>query len=298
MDNEVQSSYGTPLGFLYKLDVNHFVYKCSGCDEEFVNGYDLEQHVVQHESDDANIWNIIKSEVADFPVATDDHDVEFLEIPDIIKSELDYESDIVIIEEPDMELKSDTEEDDGYTCDICQQKFISYARIKRHLLHHPRPQVKKPRKLTKPKKQKIPCKLCDRFTVNMDMHMRQFHLCIFCGETYRELKELINHKLSNHRGQRKYVCEHDECDKAFYDVTSLRDHTNVHHRNLKMFLCDICAKSFGTRKHLRQHLLSHGEKTFKCKFCEAKFATTTGRLQHEKWNHLGIKRQPKKKSKT
>lgn len=52
--------------------------------------------------------------------------------------------------------------------------------------------------------------------------------------------------------------------------------------------CEVCERRFGTRKHLHQHMLSHGEKRFQCKFCGQKFATTSGRRVHDTRSHGAI----------
>lgn len=89
-----------------------------------------------------------------------------------------------------------------------------------------------------------------------------------------------------HYRLKPHKCE--QCNRSYRDLYELRDHINLHHLNKKLHICSVCSRGFGTRKHMHQHMLSHGEKRFQCKFCDQKFATTSGRRGHEIRTHGAI----------
>ena len=47
--------------------------------------------------------------------------------------------------------------------------------------------------------------------------------------------------------------------------------------------CLVCQKTFGKKKYLKQHLLTHNERKFQCSKCPKKFARKANRNHHE--NH-------------
>lgn len=47
------------------------------------------------------------------------------------------------------------------------------------------------------------------------------------------------------------------------------------------FSCEVCGHTFSRRKLLRQHMQLHGEKRFKCKYCDLAFSQSAGRRGHE-----------------
>lgn len=111
-------------------------------------------------------------------------------------------------------------------------------------------------------------------------------ICHLCGRSYHAQSVLNAHMNRYHLHLKPHKC--DRCGNTYRQLYELRDHVNLHHLNQKMYPCEVCDRRFGTRKHLHQHMLSHGEKRFQCKFCDQKFATTSGRRGHEIRNHGAI----------
>ena len=70
---------------------------------------------------------------------------------------------------------------------------------------------------------------------------------------------------------------------------SISAHEDRRHR------CHLCGKGFIYPHKLQEHLNTHtGDKPFKCKFCNAAFASSSNKRMHER-AHLGIKVKQSKK---
>lgn len=204
-----------------------------------------------------------------------------------------------------------------YICEICERRFTSLARIKQHI-HAGHIKDKK----TKSKRSTTPtiCSICGKSIRDIKTHLRIFHSderpfkCDYCSATFKQKVHRDTH-IRQHTGEKPFMCHAcgrsyhaqsvlkshmnryhyhlkphkcDQCGNSYRQLYELRDHINLHHLNQKLYPCQVCDRRFGTRKHLHQHMLSHGEKRFQCKFCEQKFATTSGRRGHEIRNHGAI----------
>lgn len=213
--------------------------------------------------------------------------------------------------------KSFEKKSETYLCEICSRKFTSLARIKQHMhAGH----VKK-RKQTRRSLSPTTCTICGKIIRDMKTHLRVFHSderpfkCSYCNAAFKQKVHRDTHIRGQHTGEKPYLCNQcgrsyyaqsvlrlhinryhfhlkphkcDQCGNAYRQLYELRDHINLHHLNKKMYPCEVCERRFGTKKNLHQHMLSHGEKKFQCKFCHLKFATTSGRRGHEIRNHRAI----------
>ena len=75
----------------------------------------------------------------------------------------------------------------------------------------------------------------------------------------------------------------------FIIFVSISAHEDRRHR------CHLCGKGFIYPHKLQEHLNTHtGDKPFKCKFCNAAFASSSNKRMHER-AHLGIKVKQSKK---
>lgn len=213
-----------------------------------------------------------------------------------------------------------TPKEKSFECDVCKRMFTSYGFLKRHLLggHKNRKDwfhINAKRK----KKDPVPCKICGKKLVAINLHMRTFHstdrpykcvvcdasykyknnlesherlhtgdrpfMCNECGRGFKRNSEMHAHINHVHKKVRKHKCTHLDCDKSYVNLQQLKDHINVHHLNVKSYHCEMCDRTLGTRKQYRAHLRDHLEKRFACRFCESKFPTDLGRKLHEFNSH-------------
>ena len=71
------------------------------------------------------------------------------------------------------------------------------------------------------------------------------------------------------------------CSENFSSQKELNDHVAVHHKY--KFLCSDrkCGKTFRSAQTLKKHKLHHGEMTFQCQACRAKFPFASDLSYHQ-----------------
>lgn len=97
-------------------------------------------------------------------------------------------------------LKSLKNRGKSFECDICQKRFSSYGFVKRHILDgHNNTNDWRRIKPKRKKKDPVPCKICGKMLVAINLHMRTFHSderpfkCNKCGLTYKYKSNLESH---------------------------------------------------------------------------------------------------------
>ena len=85
--------------------------------------------------------------------------------------------------------------------------------------------------------------------------------------------------MRSHTGQKPYECK--ACGLGFSKKESLKQHEYTHEKE-KKFKCDKCPddRFFRTPHGLRQHMIFHGEKRYKCLKCEKMFHTSSDLKRH------------------
>ena len=104
--------------------------------------------------------------------------------------------------------------------------------------------------------------------------------CRLCKHVCSSDSELTVHtKVAHSVGPTTFSCE--ECDKVFYDRTTLTRHNKYVHQE-REFQCKFCDKKFSRRWNLRIHLNIHtGEKPYNCCICSKRFSDPNN-LRHHK----------------
>jgi len=191
--------------------------------------------------------------------------------------------------------KKKTKTINSHECSFCEKAFQSKTRLKMHASIHPEYKGEKIEKTFK---------------------------CDICPKAFYESRELERHK-NFHDGIKPFSC--DLCPYASLTKGRLREHTMIHHPDslpedmTKIFICDICSKSFGCKSYLtkhisrehrrdkvyncdqcsyetvqctafKEHLRTHtGERPFACHMCNKTFIRKSHMNKHIKEVHIGEK---------
>lgn len=111
-------------------------------------------------------------------------------------------------------------------------------------------------------------KMHDYYKMNYHVgsHVDDGFKCLECSEIFSLWKPLTGHLWRVH----KIDMELYSCDMCDYKTFSLGKLNNIHkpiHSDLKAFSCDECDKAFKNSKQLRNHKLTHKEKSQKNMYC-------------------------------
>ncbi|XP_022210652.2 zinc finger protein weckle [Drosophila obscura] len=244
-------------------------------------------------------------------VEAEDENIEAEEHPDCMEDEIIeecYEEESDIIEEseneeyndvepyeepseepPDVELakssESDVEDDPvpnsldekatiySYKCEICRKPYKKPNAYKRHMLdvHNVMPND-------------LPNLDCDQCGASfptvpqLQTHQRS-HLpakdkadnsCPHCAKLFTTPGTLKRHIEGIHKQMKPYIC--DICAKSFNFLAALNDHKLVHTDECP-FECPICHRGFKNKARLRVHADTHSATIYECKICGLKLKT-------------------------
>ena len=107
-------------------------------------------------------------------------------------------------------------------------------------------------------------------------------LCTICGKMFRNLPVHMH----LHR-RPDFKCQ--DCGRKFARSDYLTEHQRVH-SNERPFLCVECGRSFGGAGNLRAHLRTHSdERRYHCELCGKWFRRSSGRNEHIRNVHEGVK---------
>ena len=140
-----------------------------------------------------------------------------------------------------------------HSCSKCKYKTSNKKLLSRHL------RIKHGEQDHREKPKLLPCAICDYSTTKPYLYQR--HLKMHMPAEFNEDGELQ---------ASSYQCPH--CPyKSSRKEHYARHFTNVH-TNRRPYLCDLCGKSFKRPDALRQHKVTHLDKTnrdypFKCPTC-------------------------------
>ncbi|XP_019722301.1 uncharacterized protein LOC109513973 isoform X2 [Hippocampus comes] len=111
--------------------------------------------------------------------------------------------------------------------------------------------------------------------------------CTLCDKSFPDSRGLKRHSIV-HRNGRLHVCQ--QCGKGFVYGFGLAKHVQMVHGKIKPFVCQVCNKSFFTKRDVETHIRVHtGERPFPCHLCEKKFTRSVELNAHLRW-HRGEKR--------
>ena len=147
--------------------------------------------------------------------------------------------------------------------------------------------------------QKITCDICgaEMAKNNLKEHKRRMHgdpnevkthICDQCGKGFAAHSKMLRHRVLH--WEKKFICSVPGCNKAFHfekGRSSLEDHFNDVHLNIRPYSCDVCGASFTCNRNLVKHRLIHSEERNKiCPFCSKGFKQEATLYRHKKSCHL------------
>nr|CAI5826219.1 unnamed protein product [Callosobruchus analis] len=104
------------------------------------------------------------------------------------------------------------------------------------------------------------------------------HRCETCGKSFRVSQGLLRHLKETHQKIKNFAC--DICGRSFASRRNVDEHRRIH-TNERPYVCDLCGKSFKQKASLFVHGRSHTDNfPFKCSFCDLKFHTKPPLLVH------------------
>ena len=147
--------------------------------------------------------------------------------------------------------------------------------------------------------QKVSCEICgaEMAKNNIKEHKRRMHgdpneikthICDQCGKGFAAHSKMLRHRVLH--WEKKFLCSVPGCDKAFHfekGRSSLEEHFNDVHLNIRPYSCDVCGSSFANNRNLVKHRLIHSEERNKiCPFCNKGFKQEATLYRHKKSCHL------------
>lgn len=166
--------------------------------------------------------------------------------------------------------KVPVDENETYTCTVCEKIYKSKKALWDHSIYH---------------KLQFKCDHCDkRFAKKLllQRHSRihtqeRPYKCDICVKSFTTSESLKVH-IRTHTGEKPFQCEY--CLKAFPTSSARYVH---HQRHLKIcqFQCGECDKGFVTKLALEVHMFTHKKKNFPCDHCGKLFDNIWTKKSHE-----------------
>uniref|UniRef100_A0A1Q3F0E3 Putative adult enhancer factor 1 n=1 Tax=Culex tarsalis TaxID=7177 RepID=A0A1Q3F0E3_CULTA len=207
-------------------------------------------------------------------------------------------------------VRHEAVEEGRYACSICDKKFGTRARLKRHLLTHV-------------ENQEYQCQYCSKYISSKTLlltHEREHvdagdlkqYACAFCNERFANRSAQMKHVSAEHpemverrhtggrktceivkgvgyqRTRESLKCTFEGCEFVAKCNASFYNHKNLHGNRFK---CSVCEKVFANRQQLNIHANTHLGKTerpFACDQCDRKFASKA-RMNGHRRIHTGVR---------
>lgn len=175
----------------------------------------------------------------------------------------------------------DHSEIERFPCHLCALKFLKFSSICKHLQFAHLKTKSRSFAIIRSKLQGIKEDALKLLTVSDASFEEAF---------IEEVEQNANHPddetaetdcLTSRR--KSYVCEFEDCKKAFVHQTSYVMHGRCVHSELRNFTCELCSKSFKTSSNLYVHIKQHNnQRDHSCHLCSLSFYTSSHLKAHLK----------------
>lgn len=161
-------------------------------------------------------------------------------------------------------------------CDICNKTLSSRNSLREHRI------------TVHLKNGRFPCNECEkRFTnrralqIHRVIHTKERnYVCELCGSTHKRPRELKLHMRDMHSEHQTYRC--DVCFKCFKQKSHLKMHCFTEHEDT-VTDCIVCKQKLMTPFSIYTHCLKHaGYREFECEICSRTFKTKKALTDHQK----------------
>lgn len=103
--------------------------------------------------------------------------------------------------------------------------------------------------------------------------------CDICQKVLSNKYTLTTHRKTHQDRKKNFACD---CGLKFLTENHRKKHRFTVHQSERLFVCEICSKTFKTLSNLETHQAAHLEKSFLCRFCEKTFSRLQDIRIHEK----------------
>lgn len=259
---EIAAGNRKPYGFLFKNDLNEFVYCCSRCDEEFRLGNDLEQHSVSHDvkeecdivanqdlvielghievySPHFSAADNVKSEAIPLDNSTKEEMAIYLPL-ETHKLEVNIEEKGAGISTVDPEPLDNDFDYLGFPNESSTDDDFFPATIKK----------KSTKKTSKAQKES----------------KKNTYTCEICSRIFTSLARIKQHMIAGHirkKKQAKRPLSPTLCTLCGKHIRDMKTHLKIFHSTERPFKCDYCEATFKQKVHRDTHVRQHtGEKPY------------------------------------
>ncbi|XP_035712300.1 gastrula zinc finger protein XlCGF7.1-like [Folsomia candida] len=178
------------------------------------------------------------------------------------------------------------------SCDLCHRVYSTRCHLRRHIVtvHGSK---ERPR---------FPCGFlgCGKTYLTPDgvsHHMKIEHAenptrfpCTLCSKEFKTREQLEAH-ISTHTTEKAYICS--TCGRSFCHRTTMKNHevTHLEKSTRRSFKCESCHQTFLRRSNLQQHVqvVHETQRNHPCAFCDKRFSTSSNMRNHVEAKHSANK---------
>lgn len=278
---DIVSGSRKPYGFLFKNDLNEFVYTCSRCDDEFRIGLDLEHHIIGHDVKEENENEALDH--CELPIELAPIEVLPPPTPPLppiqppFDPSGDCKSEVIAVDcstkdemgiylpfdtpklEINIEEKETHDEDEAETANAMDDDFPSNdfqadSSSSSDDFFPPPKSKKKPQKKTNKTNKS-----------NKESKKKTYH-CEICSRVFTSLARIKQHMIAGHVKKKKPVkrpLSPTLCTLCGKYIRDMKPHLKVFHSTERPFKCDYCDATFKQKVHRDTHVRQHtGEKPY------------------------------------